>query len=183
MAPAAGAKFIGSVAPITLISHRFECQTRRFFAILRDGAARYGEGASGGAIDGAVTAQRIGRPDSAPAGGRGQGALASGGFFCLVLFDDTHQPNRKTKHSGRFLSSSEPWVGLVGSAWARKRGAARFPRCAGDLCGEGGGAIWRDLPLALGAGSGIVLRQQDRFGWRSRRCVRQAGRCLPSARL
>ena len=41
--PAAGAKFIGSVAPITLISHRFECQTRRFFAILRDGPVRYGE--------------------------------------------------------------------------------------------------------------------------------------------
>jgi len=39
----AGAKFIGSVAPITLISHRFECQTRRFFAILRDGPVRYGE--------------------------------------------------------------------------------------------------------------------------------------------
>ena len=43
VAPAAGAKFIGSVAPITLISHRFECQTRRFFAILRDGPVRYGE--------------------------------------------------------------------------------------------------------------------------------------------
>lgn len=183
MAPAAGAKFIGSVAPITLISHRFECQTRRFFAILRDGPARYGEGASGGGIDGVVTAQRIGRPDSAPAGGRGQGALASGSFFCLVLFDDTHQPNRKTKHFGRFLSSSQPWVGLVGSAWARKRGAARLPRYAGDLCGKGEGPFGGICHWRLGAGSGIVLRQQDRFGWRSRRCVRQAGRRLPSARL
>ncbi len=36
--------------------------------------------------------------------------------------------------------------------------------------------------LAPGAGSGIVLRQQDRFGWRSRRRVRQAGRITPSAR-
>ncbi len=32
--PAAGAKFTGALVAITLISHRFECQTRRFFAIL-----------------------------------------------------------------------------------------------------------------------------------------------------
>ncbi|OEG06371.1 hypothetical protein BFG06_18485 [Aeromonas caviae] len=32
--PVTGAKFTGAPVPITLISHRFECQTRRFFAIL-----------------------------------------------------------------------------------------------------------------------------------------------------
>lgn len=89
VAPAAGAKFIGSVPPITLISHRFECQTRRFFAILRGGPVRYGEGTGAGGIDGAVTAQRIGRSDNALAGGRGQG-VGLGRFFCFILFNDTH---------------------------------------------------------------------------------------------
>lgn len=73
MAPAAGAKFIGSEPPITLISHRFECQTRRFFAILRGGPVRYGEGTWAGGIDGTVTPQLIGHPDNALAECCGQG--------------------------------------------------------------------------------------------------------------
>ncbi|MNL44832.1 hypothetical protein D3C87_1674330 [compost metagenome] len=54
--PCRGAKFIGSVAPITLISHRFECQTRRFFAILRGGPRSVSDGRHRvGGMDEAVT--------------------------------------------------------------------------------------------------------------------------------
>lgn len=147
--PAAGAKFIGSVVPITLISHRFECQTRRFFAILRGGPRSVSDGRHRvGGIGGAVTAQLIGRPDSAPAGGRSQGRWHLGRIFCLVLFNDLHKSNRKTKRHGRFLSPYEPWMALRGRHGPGKRGAARF---AGELCGKGEGPFGGICHWRLGA--------------------------------
>ncbi|QJT34401.1 hypothetical protein E4188_16755 [Aeromonas media] len=74
-------------------------------------------------------------------------------------------------------------MALLGSAPERKAGHSPLSPVCRKSVWQGGGAIWRDRPLALGVGSGIVLRQQDRFGRRSRRRVRQAGRLLPSARL
>lgn len=141
MAPAAGAKFIGSVPPITLISHRFECQMRRFFAILRDGPARYGEGASGGGIDGAVTTQRIGRPDSAPAGGRGQGSWPREGFF--VWFYLTILINRIEKLNilGAFYRLLSPEWALSGLHGPESGGRPGFPGMPGICVARGRGHL------------------------------------------
>ncbi|TNI73650.1 hypothetical protein CF122_05540 [Aeromonas media] len=69
----------------------------------------------------------------------------------MVLLNDTVQSNKKTKRPRRFLSPWEPWMAMRGLHGPGKRGAARFARFAGELCGKGEGPVGGICHWRLGA--------------------------------